>query len=59
MARRKKFDPTKNRKLDEFLAKINVDDKKKDKILEFVENLTFEKIKEASVKKAKPTLRLK
>ena len=59
MPQRRKFDPTKNRKLDEFLTNINVDDKKKDKIMEFVENLTFERLKEASMRKAKPVLRLK
>ena len=49
MPRRKiKFDPTKNRKLDEFLTQLHIKDEKKDKIMEFVENLTFEKVKEAS-----------
>jgi len=57
--RKRKFDPTKNRKLDEFLTKIKVEEKKKDQILEFVEKLTFEKVKEASMRKAKPVLRLK
>jgi len=60
MARRKKkFDPTKNRKLDEFLNTLQIESEKKHQIMEFVENLTFEKIKEAGMKKRKPVLRLK
>ncbi|MBS3132863.1 hypothetical protein J4470_01880 [Candidatus Woesearchaeota archaeon] len=58
--RKRKFDPAKNRKLDEFLIKLKIEAVKKDEILEFVQKLAFEKVKEASVKnKAKPILRLK
>jgi len=59
--RRKKFDPTKNRKLDEFLTKLEIEDNKKDEIMDFVKNLTFEKVKEASIrrKQPKPGLRLR
>ena len=61
MARKKrKFDATKNRKLDEFLTNMNIEERKKDDIMAFVEKLTFEKIKEASIKKKpKPVLRLR
>ena len=58
--KKRKFDATKNRKLDEFLTKMNIAESKKDDIMEFVEKLTFEKVKEASIKKkVKPTLRLR
>ncbi|MBI2664455.1 hypothetical protein HYX10_03885 [Candidatus Woesearchaeota archaeon] len=50
MPRKKKSDPGKNRKLAEFLSEINIDDDRKDKIMEFVEKLTFEKVKEATRK---------
>ena len=59
MARRKKFDPTKNRKLDEFLNTLQIEREKKAQIMEFVENLTFEQIKAVGVKKRKLELRLK
>ena len=58
MAGRKKkikFDPSKNRKLEEFLTQIEIKDEKKEQILAFVEQLTFEKIKEASRNSKKVT----
>ena len=57
--RRKKFDSSKNKKLDEFLSTLEIEDAKKERIMEFVENLAFEQLKEASIKKQKPFLRLK
>ncbi len=56
--KRKKFDASKNMKLDEFLSRLEIESAKKEKILEFVENLTFDKLKEASIKHKKPFLRL-
>lgn len=57
--KRKRFDASKNRKLDEFLSKLDIENTKKERIMEFVENLAFEKLKEASIKHQKPFLRLK
>ncbi len=57
--KRKKFDDSKNRKLDEFLSGLDIDAGKKELIMEFVENLAFEKLKEASIRHQKPFLRLK
>lgn len=57
--KRQRFDASKNRKLDEFLSKLDIENTKKEKIMEFVENLAFEKLKEASIKHQKPFLRLK
>ncbi len=57
--RRKKFDASKNMKLDEFLSRLDIEEGKKGQIMEFVENLAFEKLKEASVKQKKPFIRLK
>lgn len=57
--KRKKFDASKNRKLDEFLSKLDIEREKKEKIMEFVENLAFEKLKEASIRQQKPFIRLK
>ncbi len=56
---RKKFDASKNRKLDDFLSRLDIEEEKKEQIMEFVENLAFEKLKEASVKQQKPFIRLK
>ena len=42
------FDASKNRKLNEFLSELEIDGRKKEQILEFVEQLTFETVKEAS-----------
>ncbi len=57
--KRKKLDASKNRKLDEFLSKLDIEEEKKERIMEFVENLAFEKLKEASIKQQKPFIRLK
>ena len=61
MARRKKkFDPTKNRRLDEFLSKLEIAIEKKEKIMDFVEvylNSISEKLSKAKdVKKTLPRL---
>jgi len=56
--RRRKFDPTKNRKLDEFLSGLEIEQDKRDQIVEFIEKLAFDKIKEASLK-PKQVLRLR
>ena len=57
--RRKKSDASKNRKLDEFLSRLEIEEEKKEQIMEFVEKLAFEKLKEASIKQQKPVIRLK
>ncbi len=57
--KRKKFDASKNCKLDEFLSKLDIESEKRGKIMEFVENLAFEKLKEASIRQKKPFIRLK
>lgn len=57
--KRKRLDASKNRKLDEFLSELDIEDTKKGRIIEFVEKLAFEKLKEASIKQQKPFLRLK
>ena len=46
--KRRTFDASKNRKLNEFLSELEIDGRKKEQILEFVEQLTFETVKEAS-----------
>ena len=46
--KRRAFDASKNRKLSEFLSELEIEGRKKEQILEFVEKLTFETIKEAS-----------
>ena len=50
MARRKKkqADAGKNRKLDEFLKALKIEGEKRDKIVSFVEELTFQQLKELS-----------
>ena len=57
--RRRKPDTSKNRKLDEFLTNLRIDEPKKERILEFVERLTFESLKAASTKDTKQGLRLR
>ena len=65
MARRKKKqeDAGKNRKLDEFLKGLRIEGEKRDKIVAFVEDLTFRQMKELSTgiseEKKKPKLRLR
>ena len=49
MARRKKAaDASKNRKLDEFLKALRIEGDKRDKIVSFVEDLTFKQLKALS-----------
>ncbi len=57
--KRKKFDASKNMKLDEFLSRLDIEESKRERIMQFVENLAFEKLKEASINKQKPLIRLK
>ncbi len=68
MARRRKKQPDtgKNRKLDEFLKALKIENEKRDKIVSFVEELTFQRMKELSTGKREkegrngwPKLRLK
>lgn len=67
MARRKKqqIDVSKNRKLDEFLRGLRIEGEKRDKIVAFVEELTFKQLKELSTgikesdENKKPKLRLR
>ena len=66
MARRKKkqADASKNRKLDGFLKALRIEDDKRDKIVAFVEDITFKQLKQLStgVKEngeKKPRLRLR
>jgi len=58
---RKKFDPTKNRKLHEFLSHLEIEDDKQDKIVQFMEELAFQRVKELTIRQRekKPVLRLK
>ncbi|MCP3682282.1 MAG: hypothetical protein GY861_06290 [bacterium] len=50
--RKKKWlDAKKNKKLDEFLKTLDIEDDKREKILEEIENLTFDQLKSKSVKK--------
>lgn len=56
--RRRKLDPSKNRKLNEFLSILEIEEPKREQIIEFVEQLAFRQIKEASVGKKKPQIRL-
>ena len=50
MARRKKnqADAAKNRRLGEFLRQLNIEREKRDKIVAFVEELTFKQLKQLS-----------
>jgi len=57
--KRRKLDASRNRKLNEFLTDLQISKPKKEQIIEFVEKLTFERLKDASTKKQKPALRLK
>ena len=65
MARRKKkpSDTGKNRHLDEFLKRLEIEDEKRGKIVAFVEDITFKQLKELSTgiteDKKKPKLRLR
>lgn len=57
--RRRKPDVSKNRKLDEFLTNLRIDEPKKEQIMEFVEKLTFERLKAGGTRDKKPGLRLR
>ncbi len=46
--RHKQLDVGKNRKLDEFLRQLRIEDEKRGKIVAFVEELTFKRMKELS-----------
>ncbi|HIG98618.1 TPA: hypothetical protein HA231_04310 [Candidatus Woesearchaeota archaeon] len=67
MAGRKKQrqpDSGKNRKLDEFLRALKIAGEKRDRIVSFVEELTFKRLKELSTgvregEERKPKLRLR
>lgn len=64
MARKKRQHETgKDRKLDEFLKALKIEGEKRDKIVSFVEELTFKRLKELSTGAAeeekKPRLRLR
>ena len=61
--KKKQIDVSKDRKLDEFLKALKIEGEKRDKIVSFVEELTFKQLKELSTgiseEKEKPKLRLK
>ena len=61
--RKKQVDASKDRNLDEFLKRLEIEDGKRGKIVAFVEELTFKQLKELSTgvseEKKKPKLRLK
>ncbi len=69
MAQKKKnpADAAKNRRLDEFLKALKIEGEKRDRIVSFVEELTFKQLKELSTgikeeeegKKKWPKLRLR
>lgn len=44
----KEADAAKNRKLDEFLKALRIEDEKRGKIVAFVEEITFKRLKELS-----------
>ncbi len=46
--RHKQLDVGKDRKLDEFLRQLRIEDEKRGKIVAFVEELTFKRMKELS-----------
>ena len=48
--KRRALDADKNGKLDEFLSKPEIENRKKEQSLEFVEKLTFETVKAASMR---------
>ena len=51
----KKTDAGKNRRLDAFLTQLEIENEKKDKILRYVQDLTYETLQ----RKSAPRLRLK
>ena len=52
---KKKGETEKNRRLDAFLTELQIEQDKKDKILNYVEDLTFDIVKQ----KSQPKLRLR
>lgn len=46
--KRKQLDASKNRRLDEFLKALRIQGEKRDKIVAFVEDLTFKQLKQLS-----------
>ena len=54
MKRKKELD-NKNRRLDAFLTELQIEQEKKEKILNYVEDLTFDIVKQ----KSQPKLRLR
>lgn len=64
MARKKKgADASKNRNLEDFLKTLKIEGDKRDKIVSFVEEVTFKRLKELSTghieEEKKPKLRLR
>ena len=65
--RKKQIESSKNRRLDEFLKALKIEGEKRDKIVAFVEDLTFRQLKQLSTgikaedeeKRSRPKLRLK
>lgn len=62
--KQKQLDVGKNRKLAEFLRALDIETEKRDKIVAFVEELTFKQIKQLSTgikedEEKKPKLRLR
>ena len=63
-SKKKAAEAGKNRKLDEFLKALKIEGEKRDKIVSFVEDLTFKRLKELSTgvkdsAEKKPRLRLR
>ena len=48
--RRKTQDYSKNTRLDEFLSNLNIETEKKEQIIQFVEKVAFDRLKEISTK---------
>ena len=46
--RKKQIESSKNRRLDEFLKALKIEGEKRDRIVSFVEELTFQRLKELS-----------
>ena len=63
MRKKKQMDSSKNQKLDQFLKQLQIEGQKRGKIVAFVEELTFNTLKELSTgvkkEKEKPKLRLR
>ncbi len=59
MRRKKRLDDHKNKRLDEFLTTLQIEADKKDKIIKYVEELTFQTIKDKTNPPPTQKLRLK